>query len=398
MLGTGFMGKCHSNAFSRIPLMYPVAAFEPRLLVLCGRDAAKLARAAASFGFEETTTDWHDLVNDDRIDVFANCGPDPMHVEPSIAALQAGRHVICEKPLALSIEDAARMRDAARRARGQAFCVFNYRFFPAVRLARDWIEQGRLGTIYHIRIHYLQMAGHDPSLRPDQVWYSSGSSSGTLQGIGSHAIDQCRFLVGEIKSVSALVKAFNPDRAVPTEGGRGAVSDEGTAAALEFANGAIGVLECSTVATGRNNYLAWEINGSAGSVRWDLSHPNSLFACLDRDDDAALGFTEISVTQDAHPYVENWWPPGHNLGWEHGHVIQHFEFLKAMVESDSEEKGSGSFSRNGPEGASQKMNLTPFLRPYLPTFEDGYQVMRIVHAIRESSRSGNRVEIPRAST
>jgi predicted dehydrogenase len=278
--------------------------------------------------------------------------------------------VICEKPLAVSIEKAKQMRQAAAAAAGKAMCTFNYRFMPAVRFARDLIAEGKLGTIYHIRIHYLQMSGHDPSLSPDQVWFSAWPHSGCLQGIGSHAIDQCRFLVGEIASVSALVRTFNKDRARQSVGCPPEVtSDEGTAAVLEFANGAIGVLESSVVATGRKNFLAWEINASQGSLRWDLEHPNSLFACLtDRGDDSLLGFTEISVTESNHPLVGPWWPHGHNIGWEHCHIIEKFHFLEAVAHGKP-------------------------LSPYQATFEDGYRVAAIIDAMRQSSLSGKRIAI-----
>ena len=189
-----------------------------RLAVLCDQKAEIVEREAARYGYEAYCTDWKELVADARIDVFDNCGPDPVHPEPCIAALKAGKHVICEKPMAIRVEDARRMRDAAAAAAGKSMCTFNYRFMPAVRFAKDLIAAGRIGTIYHIRIHYLQMAGHDPTLPPEKVWYSSWPYSGALQGIGSHAIDQCRFLVGEIKSVSALVRTFNKDRAIPSAG------------------------------------------------------------------------------------------------------------------------------------------------------------------------------------
>jgi predicted dehydrogenase len=190
-----------------------------------------------------------------------------------------------------------------------------------------------------------------------------------LQGIGSHAIDQCRFLVGDIKSVSALVRTFNPDRARPSAGDPSATSDEGTAAVLEFADGAIGVLESSVVATGRKNFLSWEINGSKGSLKWDLEHPNSLFACLEGSGGPALlGFTEISVTEADHPYVAPWWPHGHNIGWEHGHIIEKFHFLDAV-------------------GNDKPLN------PNNATFEDGYRVAAIIDAMRRSSASGERIEL-----
>ena len=323
LLGCGFMGKCHTNAYKKIPYIYPSARVMPRLMVLCDQNAEIVQREAARYGYEQYCTDWNDLAADGHVDVFDNCGPDPVHPQPCIAALKQGKHVICEKPMAVSVEQARQMRDAAAAATGKSMCTFNYRFVPAVRFAKDLVAEGRIGTIYQMRIHYLQMAGHDPSLSPSQAWYSAWPHSGGLQGIGSHAIDQCRFLVGEITSVSALVRTFNKNRAIPSVGCPDEVtSDEGTAALLDFANGAIGVLESSVVATGRKNFLAWEINGSKGSLRWDLEHPNSLFACLDdRRDDSLLGFTEISVTETCHPLVGAWWPPGtqHRLGTQPYH-------------------------------------------------------------------------------
>ena len=369
MLGCGFMGKCHTNAYRKIPYIYPSSGVKPRLLILCDQKRELVECEAVRYGYEEYCTDWHDVIGDPRIDVFDNCGPDPVHVEPCIAALGQGKHVICEKPMAVRVEDARRMRDAAAAARGKAMCTFNYRFMPAVRFAKDLIADGKLGTIYHVRIHYLQMAGHDPSLPPDKVWASGWPHSGSLQGIGSHAIDQCRYLVGEIKSVSALVRAFQPERAVPSVGcGPEVTSDEGTAALLEFGNGAVGVLESSVVATGRKNYLAWEINGSNGSLKWDLEHPNSLWVCSTGAGATLLGFTEISVTEATHPYVGPWWPHGHNIGWEHGQIIEKFHFLDAVT------------------------NNKP-LSPHQATFEDGYRVAAIIDAMRQSSRNGQRVEV-----
>jgi predicted dehydrogenase len=364
------MGKCHTNAYKKIPYIYSAARVMPRLMVLCDQKADLAANEAARYGYEEYCTDWRELAADARIDVFDNCGPDPVHPEPCIAALEHGKHVICEKPMAVSVEQARRMRAAAAAANGKAMCTFNYRFFPAVRLAKDLIADGKIGTIYQCRIHYLQMAGHDPSLPPEKAWYSAWPHSGGLQGIGSHAIDQCRFLVGEITSVSALVRTFNKDRALPSAGCPADVTaDEGAAAVLEFQGGAIGVLESSVVATGRKNYLAWEINGSKGSLRWDLEHPNSLFACLAQPGDASLlGFTEISVTESCHPYVGAWWPHGHNIGWEHSHIIEKFHFLDAVAHDKP-------------------------LHPCQATFEDGYRVAVLIDAMRESSRTGRRVEI-----
>ena len=369
MLGCGFMGKCHSNAYKKIPYIYPASNVMPRLALLCDKDEKKVEREAVRYGFERYTTDWNEAVADPEIDVFDNCGPDPVHVEPTIAAVKNGKHVICEKPMAVSPADARRMRDAAAASTRKSVCTFNYRFMPAVRLAKDLIASGKMGKIYHIRINYLQMAGHDPSLPREAVWYAAWPHSGGLQGIGSHAIDQCRFLVGEIKSLSAIVRTFNAGRAVPSAGHPEATSDEGTAAVLDFENGAVGVLESSVVATGRKNYLSWEINASKGSLRWDLEHPNSLFVCqAEYPDKATFGFTEVNVTESFHPYAGAWWPSGHNIGWEHCHIIEKFLFIDAV-------------GNNKP------------LSPTSATFEDGYRVAVVIDAMRKSSDSGQRVAI-----
>ncbi len=369
MLGCGFMGKCHTNAYKKIPYIYPSANVMPRLSLLCDKDEKKVEREAVRYGFDRFTTDWVEATADPEIDVFDNCGPDPVHVEPSIAALASGKHVICEKPMAVSAADARRMRDAAAAASGKAVCTFNYRFMPAVRLAKDLIASGKMGRIYHIRVNYLQMAGHDPSLPPDAVWYAAWPHSGGIQGIGSHAIDQCRFLVGEIKSVSAIVRTFNAGRARPSAGDPSVTSDEGTAAVLDFESGAVGVLESSVVATGRKNWLSWEINASKGSLRWDLEHPNSLFVCqADSPDNATFGFTEVNVTESFHPYAGAWWPSGHNIGWEHCHIIEKFLFLDAVA------------------------NNKP-LSPCTATFEDGYRVAVVIESMRRSSESGQRIAI-----
>lgn len=369
LLGCGFMGKCHTNAYKKIPYFYPEANLMPRLLMLCDKNEQCLEHEAARYGYEECCTDWNEMVADERIEVFDNCGPDPAHPEPCIAALKNGKNVICEKPMALSVDDARRMRVAANSSSGRAMCVFNYRFVPAVRFAKDLIDSGKIGRIYHFRVNYLQFYGHDPSLKPDQVWSSTWPHSGVLQGIGSHAIDQCRFLIGEIKSVSALVRTFNEERAIPSAGCKDAIADEGNAAVLEFENGAIGVLESSVMATGRKNFLSWEVNGSKGSLKWDMEHPNSLFACIEGSGgNSLLGFTEISVTESEHPYVGKWWPSGHNIGWEHCHIIEKFHFLDAIA--------------NGKE-----------MSPYNATFEDGYRVAVIIDAMRESNRLGKKFEV-----
>ena len=367
LLGYGFMGRCHTNAFSTIPYIYPGDGMRTRLRTLCGLDEAKARAAATELGYEQFSTEWKDVVSDPEIDIFDNCGPDPVHVEPTIAALEAGKHVICEKPLAVAVADARRMRDAAAAAKGKSMCVFNYRFFPAVRLAKQMLEAGKLGQIYQIRAHYLQSAGHDNTLKPEQVWYCAWPHSGAVQGIGTHAIDQCRYLIGEIKSVSSLMRVFQPERAVASVTDPNALSDETTMSVVEFESGVIGTITSSAVATGRKNSLGWEISGSNGALRWDLEHPNSLWICLDgKPAREVTGFTDVNVTDPDHPDARAWWGPGHNLGWEHGHIIEKRYFLRSIAQG------------------------TP-LDPAQATFEDGYRAAVVVEAMRTSSNSGHRV-------
>jgi len=369
VLGYGFMGKVHSNAYLKIPYSFSAPAAYPELVAMCGRDEAGVADVATRLRYHGYYTDWRRMLRDPRIEIFDNCTPDDLHRVPSIAALKAGKHVICEKPLAMTVRDAAAMAEAAARADLKHLCCFNYRFIPAVRLARDLIERGALGKIYHFRGRYLQEPGHDPSAPLESAWYASGTKSGILLGIGSHIIDMARFLLGEIVSVSGLVRTYNATRVSLLGGVETVTADEGNLALVEFARGATGSLESSGVATGRKNQQAWEINGSQGSVSWDLEDPNHLQVYLD---DAALegarGFTSVSVTDPSHPLQTLYLPPGHNAGWEYGHLHALYHFVDCVVND----------------------------RPVAPlgaTFDDGYRVQVIMNAINQSSRSARRIDL-----
>ena len=370
MLGCGFMGKCHSNAYKTIPYIYAAAGLMPRLDLLCDKQAEVAAREAARYGFERFCTDWNELAADDRIEVLDNCGPDPGPsgaLHRRLASRQARDLREADGHLAWPTPGGCAM--PPRPAPGKAMCTFNYRFMPAVRLAKDLIAEGRIGTVYHIRGNYLQMAGHDPSLRPDKAWSSAWPHSGGLQGIGSHAIDQCRFLPGEIKSVSALVRdlqrpAPSPARATrtssPTKARRPCWISKAAPSACWSPPSWPRAARITSPGKSTDR---------KGSLKWDMEHPNSLFACLEGQDGARLlGFAEISVTEPEHPYVGPWWPQGHNLGWEHSHIIEKFHFLDAVAHGRP-------------------------LCPYNATFEDGYRVAVIIAAMRESSRSGRRIEV-----
>jgi predicted dehydrogenase len=366
VVGCGFMGKVHSNAYIKIPYSFASPAAIPRLQTLCGRNAARTEETARRLGYAGWSTDWKKLVRDPEVQIVDVCTPDNEHTAPSIGAAEAGKHVICEKPLAMTVADARAMAEAARKGGVKNMLCHNYRLIPAVRLARELIEKGALGTLYHFRAVYLQEVGHDPASPIEDCWYASGTKSGVLLGIGSHVIDMARFLVGEFRSVSGLVKTYNPSRGTRAGKAETVSADEGNIAMVEFASGATGTIESSGVATGRKNAQMWEINGSRGSMVFDLEDPNHLQVYSDEAPKAIRGFSNVSVTDSGHPLQTLYLPPGHNAGWEYGHVHALHHFLDCVG------------------------NDKP-VAPYAATFEDGYRIQVIMKAIADSSANGRRI-------
>jgi len=371
MLGYGFMGKTHTNAFKKISYQswsWPPPAI-PELIAISGRNKDKVEEAALKFGYEGYYTDWHEAVKDPRIDIFDNCSPDDTHHGPSVAALKEGKHVICEKPLAMTVEDAKDMYLTAKKSGVKHMCAHNYRFMPAVRLAKEILDKGYLGDIYEFKCRYLQPYGADPSEPIENVWYATGTRSGVMLGIGSHVIDMARFLAGEISTVFGLQKVFNKIRP-NKEGKKEAVeADESNAAIVEFESGAVGTLESSCINIGRKNQLVWEIYGTKGSMLWDLEDLNNLHVNLSDPPVKGLsGFTKINVTDFDHPFADMIWPPGHIMGWECGHVNELLHFVDAVV------------------------NDKP-IEPYGATFYDGYIIQLVMDAIAQSSSSGKKIKI-----
>jgi predicted dehydrogenase len=369
MLGYAFMGKAHSNAFRKIPYIYWPPPAIPKLVRIAGRNEEKVAQAARRYGYESYSTDWHDLINDPAIQIFDNGGPNDQHAEPCIAAAKAGKHIICEKPLGRTAAEARAMWDAARAAGIKHATAFNYRFVPAIRLARDLIQEGRLGRIYHFRARYLQEWIMDPNF--PMVWRldAATAGSGALGDLGSHIIDLGRFLVGEFASVSALTTTFIKER--QTEGGGTAQVgvDDAFEAVVQFENGAVGTLEASRFALGRKNHNCFEINGEKGSIAFNMERLNELEVYLPEEGKMdATGFRQVLVTEASHPYLDVWWPQGHIIGWEHTFVHELRHFLDCVVNDKD-------------------------VAPLCATFEDGYRNAVICDAIAESSRTGSRVEI-----
>lgn len=369
VLGYRFMGKAHANALARLPMFFPDApAVERHTLI--GRDEAALAEAADRFGFAHTATDWETAL--DEVDVFYNLGPNHVHAEPSIAALEAGIPVLCEKPLAPTLDEAAAMRDAAADADVPAGAAFNYRFVPAIQYAKGLIVDGELGEIRQIRGRYLQ----DWLVDPEAPWAwrmdADLAGSGALGDLGAHTLDLASYLAGDevggIDRVSGHLETFVDERPVLDEDGdveeyRDVTVDDAYTAQVAYESGATGSFEATRFATGHKNDHTIEIHGSKGSLRFSLERLNELEVLREGD----RGYQTILVTDETDPYVDHWWPPGHVIGWEHTFVHENYEFLRAVSTGD--------------------------VPDVLPTFEDGYEVQEILDAIQRSDERGEWVSV-----
>lgn len=371
MLGYAFMGKAHSNGYKKLPYMvYPPPAI-PRLIAIAGRNEAAVKEAALRYGYEGYYTDWREMIKDPRIKLFDNGGPNDMHAEPCIAAAEAGKHILCEKPMARTAKEAKQMLDAANKAGVKHMVAFNYRFVPAIRMAKELIDSGKLGRIYHFRAVYLQ-EWIMPHYNAPQWWRmdKSVAGSGALGDLGAHIIDLGRFLVGEFKTVSALTRTFIPERPLPSGTGMGKVDvDDAFVAAVEFENGAIGSVEATRFAAGRKNFNSFEINGEKGSIHFNLERMNEMeIFWVGEEPKMTQGFHNVLVTEGYHPFWGSWWPHGHIIGWEHTFVHEIAHLLDAIV-------------GDKPVG------------PYGATFEDGYRNAAICDAIVQSATEGCRVDV-----
>ena len=358
MIGYAFMGKAHSNAWRNVASYFDVPAVEQKVLV--GRDADAVAEAAARYGWKETATDWRAVLDRDDIHIVDICAPGWMHAEIAIAALEAGKHVLLEKPLANTLAEAEAITAAAQAARAQgvqSMVGFNYRRVPALALAKELVSEGRLGNVRQVRAAYLQDWLADESAPMTWRLRKETAGSGALGDIASHAIDQVLFLLGDkVTEVSGRLQTFVHQRP-GAQGPEDVTVDDAAWATLALASGAIASVEASRVATGRKNSLQIEIYGDKGALRFDLENLNELAFS-----DATLpareqGFRRIVVTEPEHPYLDAWWPQGHIIGWEHTFTHQIRDFLLAI------------------DGGTAPS----------PSFEDGLQVQRILAAVEESA-------------
>jgi predicted dehydrogenase len=365
LIGYDFMGRAHSNAWRQVARFFPDMPFEPVLKVVVGRSEAKVAEARDRLGFEQHATRWHEVISRADVDVVDICTPGDTHAEIAIAAAEAGKAILCEKPLANSVSEAERMLAAAEKAGVVHMVCHNYRRCPAVALARQIIMEGQLGTLHHYRGTYLQDWLVDAKF--PRVWRleKSKAGSGALGDILSHTMDLSRYLVGEPVRVSGVLKTFIGERPLPDGSGKsGKVDvDDSAQALVEFDGGAVGYYEGSRFATGRKNYNRLEVNGAKGSLVWDLERMNELEVYIESGPQS--GFRTINVTDGQHPYISAWWPPGHIIGYEHSFTHTVYDFVRAVAE------------RKSPR----------------PNFEDGLKNQRVLEAIERSAASGQWVKV-----
>ena len=378
MIGYSFMGKAHSNGFRQVPAFFPELDVKPILKLICGRDRAAVQRAAQTYGWEEWETDWEKVIARDDIDVIDICTPGNLHLPMAKAALKAGKHVICEKPLANTLAEARELLAVAANASQKTMVAFNYRRVPAVALARQLIAEGRIGEIYHWRAVYLQDWIIDPDF--PLVWRleKDKAGSGPHGDLNAHIIDLALHLVGDIDSVVGADTTFIEER--PTldavDAGLGAKGgdamgrvtvDDATLFLARFANGALGSFEATRFAAGRRNHNRFEINGSKGSLAFNLEKMNELQFYSREDEDHIQGFREIIVGEGNQPFMSAWWPPGHIIGWEHTFTHEFRDFFEAIARDEA----------------------------FSPDFAEGTKVQAVLEAVVDSAKSKAWMDVPR---
>lgn len=369
MVGYKFMGKAHSHAYKDVGMFFDLNA-DVVMKAICGRDEQGVKEAADKFGWESYETDWRKLIARDDIDFIDINAPSDAHKEITLAAIAAGKHVFCEKPLALNLADAREMLEAAEKAGVKHAICFNYRFLPAVQLAKQIIEEGKLGEIHHYRATYLQDWLVDPGFPLAWRLKKEVAGSGAHGDLNAHCIDLARFLIGEFDRVVGHNRTFIKQRPIPesvtglsgkasSESGDVTV-DDATAFIADFKNGAMGTFIATRFATGRKNGNTFEIHGSKGTIRWDLERLNELEVYFREDEPSLAGFRTVLATDGSHKYAGNWWPAGHIIGYEHGFVHIVYEFVQHMT-GDS---------------------------PFAPTFLDGVKCQEVLEAVDLSIERG----------
>ncbi|MDQ0972221.1 putative dehydrogenase [Neobacillus niacini] len=368
MVGYKFMGKAHTHAYRDVSFYFDNKV-EPVLQALCGRDEVGVKEAAAKMGWRSYETDWRKLIARDDIDLIDIVTPNHNHAEIAIAAAEAGKHVYCEKPLAMTLEQSKRMLEAVEKNAVIHMVNYNYRFAPAIQFAKKLIENGRLGKIYHIRATYLQDWIMDPQF--PLVWRLNKEicGSGAHGDLAAHSVDLARFLVGEFQEVCGVMETFIKQRPIVenSSGLSGTASsdkvgdvevDDASVFLARFENGAIGTFEATRFAGGNRNGNRFEINGEKGSIKWDGENMNNLQVYFHDDEPGLQGFRTINCTEELHPYAGAYWPAAHIIGYEHTFINLMVELLNGI------DKG-----------------FSP-----APNFVDGLRNQAILEAVEQSSR------------
>lgn len=376
LIGYQFMGKAHSNAYRQVARFFDDLEVEPVLKVICGRNEENVRKAAQKYGWEEYDTSWERVVERKDIDLVDVSVPGNMHAPIAIAAANAGKMLLCEKPLANTLAEARQMYEAVQKNNVPNALCHNYRFAPAVQLAKQLIDEGRIGKIYHFRGTYLQDWIVDPNF--PLVWrlQKEVAGSGAHGDLNAHLIDMARFLVGEIAEVSGMMETFIKQRpklaasddrlggVASTEMGEVTV-DDAALFLVRFENGAIGSIEATRFALGRKNYNRFEINGSKGSLVFNLERMNELEVYFQDDPPHVRGFRVVQATDSVHPFMSAWWPVGHIIGYEHTFINLAYSMLKAF------DKGE----------------------VFKPNFEDGVRNQAVLEAVDISSQQKRWVSI-----
>ena len=369
MIGYSFMGAVHSHAWRTVGRVFDLGV-DVDMRVICGRNEEAVTAAAAKYGWQSAETDWRAVIARDDIDIIDVCTPGSSHEEIAVAALNAGKHVICEKPLANTVAEAERMAAAAQASSGKSMVAFNYRRVPALAYARELVRQGRLGRIFHVRAVYLQDWIIDPEF--PLVWrlVKEEAGSGALGDLGAHIVDAAQFVTeSQITNVSGELRTFIDERPLVGEthlleatksAERGKVTvDDAALFLVNFDNGAVGTFEATRFASGRKNGMAIEVNGEKASLRFEFESMNELWVHDHTVDGKDAGFRRVMVTESDHPYVEGWWPPGHVLGYDHTFTHEFRDFVLDIVNDRAPE----------------------------PSFADGLYVQRVLDAVERSSQA-----------
>ena len=370
LIGHQFMGIAHSNAFRNAAMWTGIQA-KITMKCLCANDSLENLRAFADkYGWLEVETDWRKVMERDDIDLISIAAPNYLHKEIAIEAAKNGKHVLCEKPLANNLADAREMLDAVKKAGVRHCCGYSYRFTPSLALARQLVQEGRIGRIYHVFVRYAQDWITDPNF--GMVWRFDKkiAGSGPLGDLSAHSVDATRFITGlNFKEVTGNMQTLIKERPIDSnnpDGPKGTVTvDDVSQFLVNFEGGATGCFESTRLATGRKNYNTIEINGEKGSIFWNFEDQNYLLFYDNTQSPQEAGFRKINATHDVHPYKGGWWPQGHGIGYADSFVIEVAEFVRSIVENTL----------------------------FNPSFEDGVKCQEILEAVENSVETRSWVDV-----